>query len=355
MAMINRRPPSTGSDTPAGGRAKEEPPLLVDQLVDREGQERKLGGAGGVVVSFGARPAVAATARPKQLTTVLVMDKARLCCSLCSLVLKRPIYQCEAGHLACGGCRLKLLANACRTCRDRGVASSFAVCPGLDVFYGDLHLPCPYEQYGCKSYIPFHRAASHQSACEHAPCVCPEPGCAVAAPPPALAAHLDAAHAWPVHKIPRYGVIHALRVPASVPDRLLVVGEEQQPDEGEEDEGEGGDDAERPAVFVLSVRARDAAAAVSVSCVRANARAGPQYKCLLWAKAKAKAKAAGPAPAPRGAPARAGRRLCMETDVPSCAVPGTVAVEEDMWLGVSPVMMLGASREIHLGVLIDKL
>ncbi|WVZ72044.1 hypothetical protein U9M48_020562 [Paspalum notatum var. saurae] len=356
MAMINRRPPSMGSDAPAGERAKEEPPLPMlgdHQLVDREGQERKRGDAG-VVVSFGARPAVAATARPKQFTTVLVVDKARLCCSLCSLVLKRPIYQCEAGHLACGGCRLKLLANACRTCRDRGVASAFAVCPGLDVFYGDLHLPCPYEQYGCKSYIPFHRAASHQSACEHAPCVCPEPGCAVAAPPPALAAHLDAAHAWPVHKIPRYGVIHSLRVPASGPDRLLVVGEEQQPDEGEEaeEDREGGDDdAERPAVFVLSVRARGAAAAVSVACVRANARAGPQYKCVLWARAKAP----GAAPAPRGAPARAARRLCMETDVPSCAAPGAAAVEEDMWLGVSPVMMLGTSREIHLGVLIEKL
>ncbi|CAD6341091.1 unnamed protein product [Miscanthus lutarioriparius] len=185
---------------------------------------------------------------------------------------------------------MKLPINACRTCRDHGAASDYALCPGLDVFYGDLHLPCPYEQFGCRSYIPYYRAASHQSACEHAPCLCPEPGCAFAAPPPALLPHLAAAHCWPVHKIPRYGAIHSLRVPASVPDRLLVVGEEQQEEE-DDDEEEGKDDAEaeRPAVFVLSLRERGAATAVSVACVRANARAGPQYKCVLWAKAPARA------------------------------------------------------------------
>ena len=45
----------------------------------------------------------------------------------------------------------------------------------------------------------------------------------------------------------------------------------------------------------------------------------------------------------------------MEMDVPSCAAPGQAVTEDATWLGVSPVMMLGASREIHLGVLIEKL
>jgi len=249
--------------------------------------------------------------------------------------------------LACGGCRTKLSTNACRTCGDAGAASAYALCPGLDIFYGELHLPCPYEAYGCRSYIPYYRAASHQSACEHAPCLCPEPGCAFAAPSQALLAHLVDAHSWPVHKIPRFGTIHALRVPAAGPDRLLVVAEEEEEAAAAEDDDDDGDkdDAEGPAVFVLSVRARGEATAVSVACLRANARAGPQYKCVLWAKT----------PAPRGAAGRAGRRLCMETDVPSCAQPGEAAVEDGMWLGVAPVMMLGASREIHLSVLIDKL
>nr|CAB3476480.1 unnamed protein product [Digitaria exilis] len=152
-------------------------------------------------------------------------------------------------------------------------------------------------------------------------------------------------------EIPRFGAIHPLRVPAAGADRLLVVAEEEEgaaEGKGDEEEDDEKDDAEAgPAVFVLSVRARGEAAAVSVACVRANARAGQQYKCVVWAKA----------PTPRGGAAagRAGRRLCMEADVPSCAQPGEAAVEDGMWLGVAPVMVLGASREIHLSVLIDKL
>jgi len=81
-----------GSDAPGGERAKEAPPQLLDVHVANQGQESKPREAG-VTVSFGARPAVAAAPRSKRLTTVLVVDKARLCCSLCSLALKRPIYQ----------------------------------------------------------------------------------------------------------------------------------------------------------------------------------------------------------------------------------------------------------------------
>ncbi|CAL4951174.1 unnamed protein product [Urochloa decumbens] len=349
--MKQQRPPSMGSGAAGGEVAKQEPPQLLSPLAVNHGRQESKPREAGVFVSFGARPAAAATPppRPRKLTTVLVVDKARLCCSLCSLPLKRPIYQCAVGHLACGGCRMKLRVNSCRPCAAGGAASAYALCPGLDVFYGELHLPCPYETYGCKSYIPYYRAASHQSACEHAPCLCAEPGCAFAAPPRALLAHLAAAHAWPVHKIPRFGAIHALRVPAAGPDRLLVVAAAAEEEVGENEQDDNGDDGddkdeetEGPAVFVLSVRARGEATAVSMACVRANARAGPQYKCVLWAKA----------PAPRGA---AGRRLCMETDVPSCAQPGEAAVEDGMWLGVAPVMVVGESREIHLSVLIDKL
>nr|CAB3472416.1 unnamed protein product [Digitaria exilis] len=239
------------SDAPGGEGTKRAPQQLPNPLaVTHERQESKPREAAGVIVSFGARPAVAAAAppRPRKLTTVLVVDKARLCCSLCSLPLKRPIYQLSSS-------------------------------------------------------------------------------------------------------IPRFGAIHPLRVPAAGADRLLVVAEEEEgaaEGKGDEEEDDEKDDAEAgPAVFVLSVRARGEAAAVSVACVRANARAGPQYKCVVWAKA--------PAPRGGGAAGRAGRRLCMETDVPSCAQPGEAAVEDGMWLGVAPVMVLGASREIQLSVRIDKL
>lgn len=82
-----------GSDAPGGERAKEAlPPQLLDVQVANQGQE-SMPREARVTVSFGSRPAVAASPRPRRLTTVLVVDKARLCCSLCSLALKRPIYQ----------------------------------------------------------------------------------------------------------------------------------------------------------------------------------------------------------------------------------------------------------------------
>jgi E3 ubiquitin-protein ligase SIAH1 len=86
--------PSVGSGAAAGEGSKEKPQLVFAPLVANHGKQESKPREAVVVVSFGARsPAAAAPPRPRKLTTVLVVDKARLCCSLCSLALKRPIYQ----------------------------------------------------------------------------------------------------------------------------------------------------------------------------------------------------------------------------------------------------------------------
>ncbi|TVU26971.1 hypothetical protein EJB05_29548, partial [Eragrostis curvula] len=84
-------------------------------------------------------PAMAAPApaRADKMRPVLV-DKARFSCSLCSGFLKRPIYQCAAGHMVCCSCRFKFRGNGCRRCGDRGVASVYTICPGLGYFFGGL-------------------------------------------------------------------------------------------------------------------------------------------------------------------------------------------------------------------------
>ena len=89
------RPPSMGSDAPGLDGAREEPQQPSHPLAANHGRQESKTREAGVIVSFGGRPAGAAPApaRPRRLTTVLVVDKARLCCSLCSLALKRPIYQ----------------------------------------------------------------------------------------------------------------------------------------------------------------------------------------------------------------------------------------------------------------------
>jgi E3 ubiquitin-protein ligase SIAH1 len=246
--------------------------------------------------------------------------------------------QCEAGHLLCGAC---LDGGHCRKC-DR--ATAFAHCgPELDLFVGDARVPCPFESYGCGASVAYHATAAHQDACAYAPCHCAVPGCPFTATPPRLRDHLAVDHAWTLDTLPAYGKALPLRVPAPATSephhhhhhRLLVV-------EGDE-----------RSLFALSVRPCGAGAAsscaVSVSCVRtsAAAEAGPRFTYMLWAKS--------PAAAPGMPPGSAGRRLMMEADVASCAVPGGAAVEEGMALYVPPPMLSGPSnsKEMHLRVSID--
>jgi hypothetical protein len=169
------------------------------------------------------------------------------------------------------------------------------------------------------------------------------PGCPFTATPPRLRDHLAVDHAWTLDTLPAYGKALPLRVPAPATSephhhhhhRLLVV-------EGDE-----------RSLFALSVRPCGAGAAsscaVSVSCVRtsAAAEAGPRFTYMLWAKS--------PAAAPGMPPGSAGRRLMMEADVASCAVPVGAAVEEGMALYVPPPMLRGTSnsKEMHLRVRID--
>lgn len=254
--------------------------------------------------------------------------------------------------MVCCRCRFKFKGNGCRTCAARGVASPspYAICSALGYWFGALEVPCPNAEFGCMGYTPYYDADDHAAKCAHASCRCAEEGCGFAGLPPALLAHLSAAHSWPAHEV-GYGARLALRVPA-VPkqDHLLAVAEGEEDDDGERRGGALALSAREcggrgdGAVFVLSVRERGAGCAVSVSCVRARAKAGPQYKCELWAR--------GPAP-----PGGVERRLCMETEVGSCAAPGEATVEEGMWLRVGPEMMhgTGADREMQLTVLIDKL
>ncbi|TVT99546.1 hypothetical protein EJB05_55084 [Eragrostis curvula] len=148
-------------------------------------------------------PAMAAPApaRADKMRPVLV-DKARFSCSLCSGFLKRPIYQCAAGHMVCCSCRFKFRGNGCRRCGDRGVASAYTICPGLGYFFGGLQVPCPNEPYRCKTHSPYFKADDHERACEHAPCRCAEQGCGFAGSPPALLAHLTGDHFWAAHEMP---------------------------------------------------------------------------------------------------------------------------------------------------------
>lgn len=138
-----------------------------------------------------------------------------------------------------------------------------------------------------------------------------------------LRAHLAADHCWRVHAVPAYGMLLHLRVAMSEPPHCLLVVE--------------GDERR---LFVLSVRARGADIwAISLACVRAGARTGPRFTYTLWVAAAT----------PPDMPANKGRWLGMETDVPSCAVPGAggaPAVDEGTALCVLPGKLVGLMKEI---------
>ncbi|BAD52682.1 hypothetical protein [Oryza sativa Japonica Group] len=80
-----------------------------------------------------------------------------------------------------------------------------------------------------------------------------------------------------------------------------------------------------------------------MSCVRANAAAGPRYVCKVWTQA------------PPDAETGVKDTIMMEANVRSFSVPGEVAMDDGTVLCVPPRMLHGASMEMPLRVRIDKL
>ncbi|XP_034594486.1 uncharacterized protein [Setaria viridis] len=327
-------------------RAREEGPLLFGvQLIKQDGKEDELVEAEAEVEAApqGAEAIVVSSETPAKPPAAVQVDKGRLYCSLCSSLLKPPIYQCAVGHIACCRCRVKLPDSGCRTCRGGGggdgaaPASSYAHCPGLDHFFADLRVPCRYAEYGCESFVPYFRSDEHRDACGHAPCHCPEPGCYLICSPTALAAHLAGEHSWPVDEI-AYGTPRMLAVPVPPPPapapaparhvRLLR-----------------GDDA---SVFAVAAGPLGGGAAVSVVLVRADSPAHPRLACTFCAK-----------PPPESAAAGLEEGSCcffatMPVRSSALADGDGVALEKELYFAVPGEMLCEGSRELLVSVRIDR-
>ncbi|XP_037417403.1 putative E3 ubiquitin-protein ligase SINA-like 6 [Triticum dicoccoides] len=253
------------------------------------------------------------------------IDMSVLHCPLCTLPFKPPVFQCnKGGHLACGGCVALLPGGQCRACEDGG--GFFSPCPALDAIVSSTKIVCP--NAGCQTYVPYHEAADHRSACPHAPCHCTEPGCGFVGAPQALAGHLVDLHSVPVRTV-QYGRVS--QVPVSGPRQLLVA----------EEDGRS---------FLLTVGALGAAAAaVSVVCVRASASTQPRFSCKMWVNLVQ--------------PASGGRADMVLVDIQmrSSATPGAVvAVDEPTFLAVPRMYMVpvdgdAASMEVPLNIRVDKI
>ncbi|RCV24436.1 hypothetical protein SETIT_5G084000v2 [Setaria italica] len=298
-------------------RAREEGPLLFGvQLIKQDGKEDELVEAEAEVEAApqGAEAIVVSSETPAKPPAAVQVDKGRLYCSLCSSLLKPPIYQTAPPP-----------------------ASSYAHCPGLDHFFADLRVPCRYAEYGCESFVPYFRSDEHRDACGHAPCHCPEPGCYLICSPTALAAHLAGEHSWPVDEI-AYGTPRMLAVPVPPPPapapaparhvRLLR-----------------GDDA---SVFAVAAGPLGGGAAVSVVLVRADSPAHPRLACTFCAK-----------PPPESAAAGLEEGSCcffatMPVRSSALADGDGVALEKELYFAVPGEMLCEGSRELLVSVRIDR-
>ncbi|CAL4957856.1 unnamed protein product [Urochloa decumbens] len=335
-------PPPPESVKRSGKRARDGPLLFGTQLFQHEGKGDELVEA----VPKGAEAIIPSGSSEKQPPASIQVDKAKLYCSLCACALTPPIYQCPVGHLACCSCRVKLPGRRCRTCRDRGTASSgsaYTHCPGLDLFFGDLRVPCDFDEYGCKAIIPYFLSANHKGTCEHAPCHCPEPGCSLLRSPQALAAHLAADHYWPI-----YDLAYGTPLPLAVPVPAAAAAATSAPQDPAKEPARDlrllrGDDA---SLFLMAAGPLGDGAAVSVVLVRATAKppAFQRYTCTFYANP------------PPGARDLQGGYFFATVPVRSSALAdgAGVAPEKELYFAVPREMLCGGNRELLLSVRIDR-
>ncbi|CAO2174416.1 unnamed protein product [Urochloa humidicola] len=203
----------------------------------------------------------ASTARTAALAVLMDMDM--LHCPLCNDPFKTPIFQfqCAGGHLVCSKCHTDLPKDVCYQCGHDG---AYMRCVPVENILGRVRVICPYEEFGCRTYVVYNESEGHQRQCPFAPCGCPERGCPFQGTPAMLRAHVAAEHplSGPVLAF-RYGLEWNLTMGPANHHWKVIFGQEDG------------------SVFLVSLGAVGAGVAVTLVCVRANggATATQQYTC----------------------------------------------------------------------------
>uniref|UniRef100_A0A0D9UW90 RING-type E3 ubiquitin transferase n=1 Tax=Leersia perrieri TaxID=77586 RepID=A0A0D9UW90_9ORYZ len=112
-------------------------------------------------------------------------------CTVCYEPFKPPILQCSVGHFICSSCRNKL--KKCPQCS----RTSFERCFGMERVVESVLVPCSYAVYGCTKQITYFNKKSHEQACSHGPCFCPENNCSFHGSMETLWKHFTVQHKWP--------------------------------------------------------------------------------------------------------------------------------------------------------------
>ncbi|KAJ1261698.1 hypothetical protein BS78_09G050500 [Paspalum vaginatum] len=185
-----------GAGEPKGKRAARS--AGVDAGEDGGGSRSKKKGRGSSAPAAAPAPVSAhpESAASSSLEDVTVEDTDFLDCGVCFLPLKRPIFQCDVGHVVCSPCCEKLKAmGKCHLC---GVASStYRRCHAMEQLVGSIRVPCPHAVHGCAARPAYHDRENHRLVCVHAPCHCPGEACSFVGSTDALLDHFIEVHNWP--------------------------------------------------------------------------------------------------------------------------------------------------------------
>ncbi|CAN8238477.1 unnamed protein product [Cochlearia groenlandica] len=107
-------------------------------------------------------------------------------CPTCCEPLKRPIYQCTNGHLACSSCCTKLMKR-CPFCRSH---IGDIRCRAMEKVIESSIVPCRNSIYGCKETTTYGNQQTHEKYCVFARCSCPLLNCNYSGPFSALESHV---------------------------------------------------------------------------------------------------------------------------------------------------------------------
>ncbi|CAO2185443.1 unnamed protein product [Urochloa humidicola] len=120
-------------------------------------------------------------------------------CYVCAEPLGPPIFECPENHFFCSSCHDKLPEGKCNLCSSSsGCASTLAHSLGMERAVRAILVACRHAAHGCAQETAYCDKDEHEEVCQHAPCLCPEPGCGFAGSAAAeLLAHLTGEHKWP--------------------------------------------------------------------------------------------------------------------------------------------------------------
>ncbi|CAH2065693.1 unnamed protein product [Thlaspi arvense] len=108
---------------------------------------------------------------PKSLT---LPDSDVLDCPNCFEPLRKPIFQCNNGHLACSACCTKL-KKRCFFC---ALPTGDIRCRAMEKVIKTCVVSCPNAKHGCKQITTYGKEeSSHAKLCLFTPCSCPVLDC----------------------------------------------------------------------------------------------------------------------------------------------------------------------------------